>query len=118
MLKSLPALLLLALAAPASAGALYRCVGADGVPSYGNRKEAGARCEVVGNYTPRRLARVKPDAAAISMTAVWPSPSSPKKPATGCPKGPVTVTGTIRPDVASTSARTVPSPPSAMGSFT
>ena len=45
-------LLLTLLAAPASAGALYRCVGSDGVPSYGNRKEAGARCEVVGNYTP------------------------------------------------------------------
>jgi len=59
-------LLLTLLAAPASAGALYRCVGADGVPSYGNRKAAGARCEVVGNYTPRRLARLKPNGPAVA----------------------------------------------------
>ena len=69
-------LLLTLLAAPASAGALYRCVGSDGVPSYGNRKEAGARCEVVGNYTPRRLARVKPDAAAIAPVSA-PAPAKP-----------------------------------------
>src|SRR5271165_1577493 len=56
-----------------------------------------------------------PEAEAISSDAVRPSPSSPKEAATGSPSGPVTVTVRYEPPVAATSAATVPSPPSAIG---
>src|SRR5256885_384040 len=61
--------------------------------------------------------RGSPAQAAISMAAVRPSPSSPKNAVTGVLSGPVTVCCTILPPVASTSACTVPSPPSATGTM-
>src|SRR5690606_4444501 len=42
---------LLLAAAPAGAGTLYRCTGADGIPNYTGKKVPGAHCEVVANYT-------------------------------------------------------------------
>src|SRR5688572_5932854 len=60
--------------------------------------------------------RCKPLAAAISTTAVNPSPSSPIGASTFIPgSGPLTLCVTILPPVAATSASTVPSPPSAIG---
>src|SRR5258708_12875445 len=59
----------------------------------------------------------RPELAAISITALRPSPISPKKASTGCPKGPVTSRSTTCPLVASTSACVVPSPPSATGTI-
>lgn len=54
-------------ALPASAGTLYKCIGADGVPSYVSKRVAGASCSVVGSYMPdRRAARPAPAAAAVS----------------------------------------------------
>src|SRR5258708_4975521 len=50
----------------------------------------------------------RPELAAISITALRPSPISPKKASTGCPKGPVTSRSTTCPLVASTSACVVP----------
>jgi soluble lytic murein transglycosylase-like protein len=51
------ALALAALTAlPASAGTLYKCVGADGIPSYVSKRVAGASCSVVSNYRPDRNA--------------------------------------------------------------
>lgn len=91
-------LLLTLLAAPASAGALYRCVGADGVPSYGNRKEAGARCETVGNYTPRRLATLKPNGPVAAKTP------APVKAAEDAPRSAVAPVAVAAP-VASMAAR-------------
>ena len=51
------------------------------------------------------------------MTAVSPSPSTPQRACTGSPSGPRTVRSSSRPRVAATRASTVPSPPSAMGTF-
>ena len=55
-MKTLPPLLaslLLAVLAPAtaSAGTLYKCTGADGIPNYTGKKIAGSHCTVVSNYT-------------------------------------------------------------------
>lgn len=41
-------------ALPASAGTLYKCTGADGVPAYVSKRVSGSRCEVVSRYTPDR----------------------------------------------------------------
>ncbi len=43
-------------AVPASAGTLYKCVGADGIPSYVSKRVAGTSCSVVSNYRPDRSA--------------------------------------------------------------
>ena len=51
------ALALAALTAmPASAGTLYKCVGADGVPNYVSKRVSGASCSVVSSYRPDRSA--------------------------------------------------------------
>jgi len=39
-------------ALPASAGTLYKCTGADGVPNYVSKRVNGAQCEVISRYTP------------------------------------------------------------------
>ncbi|MFT3756139.1 MAG: lytic transglycosylase domain-containing protein [Pseudoxanthomonas sp.] len=58
---------------PASAGTLYKCESADGVPAYVSKRIAGARCQVVSSYVPdRRPARppvVPAPAAAVTPTA-------------------------------------------------
>ena len=38
-------------AAPAGAGTLYRCTGADGIPNYSGKRVAGSHCEVVSTYS-------------------------------------------------------------------
>lgn len=38
-------------ALPASAGTLFKCTGADGVPNYVSKRVNGARCEVISQYT-------------------------------------------------------------------
>jgi len=68
------ALLLALVAMPASAGTLYRCVGADGVPAYVGKRVPGARCEVFSRYTPDRsrpgaAKPVPPPAAAVAASA-------------------------------------------------
>jgi len=56
-------------AVPAAAGALYRCDGADGVPSYVSRRIPGASCTVVSRYTPTPAAAVsKPSMPARTPT--------------------------------------------------
>ena len=69
----------LALAAlPASAGTLYKCTGADGVPNYVNKRVGGATCEVVSRYTPDRGTSRRPVVHPVGQVAI----SSPTKPAT------------------------------------
>jgi len=46
-IRRLLPLLCLALAAPVSAGTLYRCVGSDGVSNYTSKRVSGAVCKVV-----------------------------------------------------------------------
>ncbi|MGB3391897.1 MAG: lytic transglycosylase domain-containing protein [Stenotrophomonas sp.] len=64
-------LLIASLAAmPASAGTLYKCVGADGVSNYVSKRIRGASCSVVSNYrasTPAARPRVSPPAPAIPV---------------------------------------------------
>lgn len=81
MLGKAGAMLLALVAMPASAGTLYRCVGADGVASYVSQRIAGAQCKVFSHYTPdrgvtraRRAAQVPapvpvPAAVAVSTPA-------------------------------------------------
>lgn len=38
-------------AAPAGAGTLYRCTGADGIPNYSGKRVPGAHCTVASTYT-------------------------------------------------------------------
>ena len=54
---ALSGILLAAVAMPASAGTLYKCVGADGVPSYVSKRLSGAACTVVSRYTPEHAPR-------------------------------------------------------------
>ena len=42
---------LLIAAAPAGAGTLYKCTGADGIPNYTGKKVPGASCKVVSTYS-------------------------------------------------------------------
>ena len=63
---TLLACLLLAVALPATAGTLYRCTGADGIPNYTGKKIAGSSCKAVSTYT---AADARPRAPAPSATA-------------------------------------------------
>ncbi|CTP83927.1 transglycosylase [Xanthomonas translucens pv. arrhenatheri] len=58
---------------PASAGTLYKCIGGDGVPSYGGKRVAGATCSVVGRYAPERRSRRA--APALAPAAAERAPS-------------------------------------------
>ncbi len=90
-----------------------------------NRRAPASTAARTNSPVPRVVARrgsrrafgtsQRPEAEAISSTAVRPSPSNPNGAATGSPSGPVTVTSRYDPPVAATSAATVPSPPSAIG---
>ena len=76
--RSLLAAVLALAALPASAGTLYKCTGADGVPNYVNKRVGGANCEVVSRYSPDRAGR----RSAVSMPAGQAAVSSPAMPAT------------------------------------
>lgn len=51
-------------AVPASAGTLYKCLGADGVSNYVSKRIRGASCSVVGSYRPSARPVSRPPAAA------------------------------------------------------
>jgi hypothetical protein len=56
-------------AAPAGAGTLYKCTGADGVPNYSGSRVAGASCKVVSTYTPADSRPRGPAPAATAAAA-------------------------------------------------
>ncbi|MET0756155.1 MAG: lytic transglycosylase domain-containing protein, partial [Pseudoxanthomonas sp.] len=62
---------LLALTAlPASAGTLYKCTGADGVPNYVSKRVGGASCEVISRYTPdHRVGSLSRPTSSVSVPA-------------------------------------------------
>ncbi len=67
-------------ATPASAGTLYKCVGADGIPSYVSKRVSGASCSVVSNYRPDRSAPrryVPPPTPAPMPAATAAAPAAP-----------------------------------------
>jgi soluble lytic murein transglycosylase-like protein len=72
-----------ALAAPAAAGTVYRCEGADGVRSYSSSKLKGARCTAVSSYRSAPAARPAPKAAgsATPPSTASGSPASASVPA-------------------------------------
>lgn len=70
MLGKAGAVVLALAALPASAGTLYRCVGADGVPSYVSKRVAGARCEVFSRYVPDRSRARAPAPIAAPAPAI------------------------------------------------
>jgi hypothetical protein len=66
------------LASPVSAGALYRCVGADGVPNYSSQRVSSAVCKVVAT-TPTRVSvssksSGKPEYSKSSITGSGSTP--------------------------------------------
>ncbi|WP_416057999.1 lytic transglycosylase domain-containing protein [Stenotrophomonas maltophilia] len=66
-------------AAPASAGTLYKCVGADGVTSYVSKRVAGARCSTISytRDTRRPVApRATPPAAPVQTASANPVPTA------------------------------------------
>jgi len=75
---------LLAAASPAFAGTIYRCDGADGIPSYVSKRVSGARCTVVSSYrsspAPRRAAAPAVSggtpAAPVAVAAASGAPAS------------------------------------------
>ena len=63
------AALLAAIALPATAGTLYKCTGADGVPSYVSKRVGGSSCQVISRYSPdRRSPMPLPAAVAASVS--------------------------------------------------
>lgn len=79
------ALALAALTAmPASAGTLYKCVGADGVSNYVSKRVAGASCSVVSSYRPDRSPTRRhppapvPAVAATAVAVAAPTPAAPR----------------------------------------
>ncbi|KRG69176.1 lytic transglycosylase domain-containing protein [Pseudoxanthomonas dokdonensis] len=101
-------MMLLALTAlPASAGTLYKCTGADGIPNYVSKRVGGASCEVVSRYTPDpRASRV----ASVSQPSV--ASASPAVPATS---GGAAM-GAVQSPAESSSARMIPVSSSSSGS--
>ena len=108
--RGLVAIVFLLLAAPAVAGNVYRCKGADGSNGYSSRRVPGAECTVVGSYSsraarPSRPARAPepkvsgPSAAeavpeAVSAANPVAEPAAPA-PAPAPPSGPRRVTGQV-----------------------
>ncbi|WP_433851132.1 lytic transglycosylase domain-containing protein [Stenotrophomonas nitritireducens] len=90
-------------AVPASAGTLYKCLGADGVSNYVSKRIRGANCSVVGSYRPSARPASRPPAAtppgpsagtaasadrpqtAAVATAAQPAPAIPAPAATTAP---------------------------------
>lgn len=70
-------LLIASLAAvPASAGTLYKCLGADGVSNYVSKRIHGASCSVVGSYRPTSGTRAR-SAEQRPTTAIATTPAPP-----------------------------------------
>jgi soluble lytic murein transglycosylase-like protein len=81
-------------AAPAVAGTIYRCDGADGSRSYVSKRVPGARCSVASSYTPSRTPAPAPAPAGKSVGNATPansvagSPVSASLPAATAPAAP------------------------------
>lgn len=63
-------------AVPASAGTLYKCVGADGIPSYVSKRVGGASCSVISSYRPDRSAPRRAVPAPVPVPSA-PGPATP-----------------------------------------
>ena len=64
-------------AAPATAGTLYRCVGADGIPNFSSKRVPAAACKVVARTSGNtRLAKSPSAPAAVAIASPTPSPAA------------------------------------------
>lgn len=73
---SLLAALLALTALPASAGTLYKCTGADGVPNYVSKRVGGASCEVISRYTPDSRSSSASVSRPVSSVSVPATPTT------------------------------------------
>lgn len=92
----------LGLASPATAGSLYRCVGADHVPNYTNRWVSGSQCKVVARTNQSRVSvgsapQSKPIVAAVKPSSTYSSNTAAAAPA-AIPAGKVSATEQKRVD--------------------
>lgn len=81
-IRRLLPLLCLALAAPASAGTLYRCVGSDGVSNYTSKRVSGAVCKVVSQGGARVSSMSAVPTSLVSQPSTVSRPSAVSQPAT------------------------------------
>ena len=70
MSRTLGLLFVTLAAAPASAGTLYKCVSADGIASYVSKRQSGATCSIISQYTPDRSAS-RSSARLVASPARW-----------------------------------------------
>ncbi|MFT4255656.1 MAG: lytic transglycosylase domain-containing protein [Pseudoxanthomonas sp.] len=82
--SSLLGVLLACVVLPASAGTLYKCESADGVPAYVSKRIKGARCQVVTSYVPDRRS-LRPAAASAPATGVTTLATAAAKPVVATP---------------------------------
>lgn len=60
---------------PVAAGTLYRCIGADGVSHFGNRRQEGARCTVAANFRPDPRPAIAPPIAPTPAASAKSTPA-------------------------------------------
>lgn len=100
-------------AAPASAGTLYKCLGADGVTSYVSKRVAGAQCSTI-SYA-RSAGRAARPAAPTPAPAPAPTAAATTRTVASVERNPVAVAASAAsPALASTPAATA-APPSRAG---
>jgi soluble lytic murein transglycosylase-like protein len=113
-MKGILGIFALALAAltavPASAGTLYKCVGADGIPSYVSKRVSAASCSVVSSYRPDRSApRRQAVSAPVAPTTPAPAPAVAAAAADGANAGTaITATASASPTATVLSAPSAP----------
>lgn len=78
-------------ALPASAGTLYKCTGADGVPNYVSKRVSGAQCEVISRYSAGSGGGSRPASVSRPATVSSSPESTPAKAEGGVDSRPATV---------------------------
>jgi soluble lytic murein transglycosylase-like protein len=73
-IRALFMLVALAATAPATAGTLYRCVGADGIPNYTSKRTSGAVCKAMDYAAPSRVSSMSAPAAAKAAAPATQAP--------------------------------------------
>jgi soluble lytic murein transglycosylase-like protein len=73
------------LAGPALAGKVYRCDTGAGITSYGNKRVAGARCALVGNFQNPAVAARKHRRSTVANPLSKTAATQPPVPSTGVP---------------------------------
>ena len=93
--RGLIAIACLLLAAPAVAGNVYRCAGADGSHGYSSRRIPGADCTVVGRYSSHAARPAKKAAAASRPSGPSAAAAFADAPSVATPEAPPPVATTV-----------------------